>query len=95
MNQDAKKKPQRRPYPAPRLMRHKDAVDQLRGPQPVADAIKAGLLKPVCKPTRKQTYYRTVDVLAIEEDILEGRYPGGVKQGGEVTVESNGKGGRR
>ena len=61
--------------PMRRTMRHQEAVAFLGGEQAVRDARTAGILTPCAEPTRRQTFYRTADVVAVEDAILAGQYP--------------------
>ena len=69
-------KPQLQGLPKRRTMRREEAIAFLGGEQIVKDAVKIGALKPCCKPSERATYFATVDVIAVESDLLAGKYPG-------------------
>ncbi len=61
-------------------MRRNEVEAFLGGRQIVDDAVKAGLLKPCCNPPeRRQSFFETAAVVAVESDLLANRYPGGGK----------------
>ena len=73
-----RKRDQNAPLPARRFIRQSEAEGYL-GRQVADDARKAGLLPVICRKDGKNkaalVFFSRVDVLAVEQQILEGRYP--------------------
>ena len=70
-------KPSLQGLPKRRTMRREEAIAFLGGRQVLDDAVTAGLLKACCNPDgKRQAYFAVPDVVAVESEILAGRYPG-------------------
>lgn len=73
-----RKRDQHAPLPARRFIRQAE-VEGYLGRQVAEDAKKSGHLPVICRKESKtrpaQVFYSRVDVIAVEQMILEGRYP--------------------